>query len=279
VSGATSSAVDRAGLSDRAERVATLRALVDRTRPVSLAGQRVLPVLPALEACFSAAGGPQGLQRGSVVQVVGVAGATTLALALAAGPTRAGSWAAFVGLPELAWAAAAEVGVDLDRVVVVRPTERTRVTVLAALVDAFDVVLCGLGAANGRAGTLSATEARRLSARARERGSVLLVVGGRTGGVGPARRVWAGAADAELVVVDQEWSGLGQGWGHLRSRRVTVETGGRRGLDRPRRLGLWLPDGNGSVTAAETDLTSERTATERTATERTATVTPLRRVG
>jgi len=220
---------------DRAERVARLRTLVDRTRPVALAEQRVLPVLPALAGLLPG----QGLRRGATFQVSGEVGATSMALALAAGPTQAGSWAACVGLPELGWAAAAEAGVALDHLAVVRTPPASWAGVTAALVDAFDVVLCGLDHAP------SAAEARRLTARARERGAVLVVVGGRTAGAGPARRAWPGAADVELTVRASEWSGIGAGRGRLVHRRLRLEVGGRRGADRPRRADLWFPGPSG----------------------------------
>ena len=82
---------------------------------------------------------------GPLVQVDGLSGATSMALAVAAGPTRAGSWVACVGSDELGWSAAAETGVDLDRLVVVRSTPQSWATVTAALVDAFDVVAVRVG--------------------------------------------------------------------------------------------------------------------------------------
>jgi hypothetical protein len=226
-----------------------------------MADQRTIPVLPALEELLPG----RGLQRGSTVQVGGPVGATALALAMAAGPTRAGSWVACVGLPELGWAAAAEVGVDLERVAVVRTPAQSWPTVTAALVDAFDVVLCGLGHAP------SAADARRLTARARERGSVLILVGGRTAGAGPVRRVWPEVADVELAVLRSEWSGIGRGWGRLSQRRITLEVGGRRGLSRSRRVDLWLPGPSGVVPADPSPGT--RSARD------DGVVTPLRRVG
>ena len=259
---------DVVGGGDRAAAVQQLRELVDRTRPVSTAEQRVLPVLPAVESLLAG----RGLQRGTVVQVNGGAGATSLALAVAAGPTRAGSWVACVGLPELGWAAAAASGVELERLVVVRPTERSWATVVAALVDAFDVVLCGLDRSP------SAADVRRLQARARERGAVLVVVGGTAGSVGPARRSWPDAADVDISVVRSEWSGLGEGWGSLHSRRITVETGGRRGMRRGRRIDLWLPGPSGGPEPVSED--EARRSTDGEDDRRgTATVTPLRRVG
>ena len=104
---------------------------------------------------------------------------------------------------------------------------------------AFDVVLCGLDHAP------SAAEARRLTARARERGAVLVVVGGRTAGAGPARRAWPGVADVELTVGASEWSGIGAGRGRLVHRRLSLQVGGRRGADRPRRADLWFPGPSG----------------------------------
>ncbi len=263
---------DVVGGGDRSAMVQQLRELVDRTRPVSTAEQRVLPVLPAVEGLLAG----RGLQRGTVVQVNGGAGATSLALAVAAGPTRAGSWVACVGLPELGWAAAAASGVELERLVVVRPTERSWATVVAALVDAFDVVLCGLDRAP------SAAEVRRLQARARERGAVLVVVAGTAGSVGPARRSWPEAADVDISVVGSEWAGLGEGWGNLRSRRITVETGGRRGMRRGRRVDLWLPGPSGGPEPVADDEVrgGSRRADDHDGDRRQgATVTPLRRVG
>ena len=260
---------DDIAVEDRAAALARLRSLVDRTRPVSMADQRTLPVLPGLEGLLPG----RGLQRGSTVQVGGHAGATALALAMAAGPTRAGSWVACVGLAELGWAAAAEAGVDLDRVAVVRTPDASWGTVTAALVDAFDVVLCGLGHSP------SSTEARRLTARARERGSVLILVGGRTAGAGPARRAWPGAADVELSVISSEWSGIGVGWGRLGQRRVTLEVGGRRGLSRARRVDLWLPGPSGVITVADVADGGSSAAGADDDAVGDGVVTPLRRVG
>ena len=133
---------------------------------VDLARDRRLPVLPALEALLPGA----GLRRGTTVAVgaaPGVAGATSLALALAAGASQAGSWVAAVGLGSLGLVAAAELGVALERLVMVAEPGRDRegwASVMGALVDGFDIVLV---AALGR---LRPADARRLVARVRERG-------------------------------------------------------------------------------------------------------------
>lgn len=242
------------GMPARGATIAQLRELVDRARPVALAHERTLPVLPSLEPLL-----PGGaLRRGQVVAVAGGPGGTTLALALLAGPTRAGSWVACVGAPQLGWQAAAEVGVDLERTVVVRPPERSWVEVVAALVDAFDVVLCGPQHRPG------APEVRRLAHRARERGSVLVALGDPrvTTAAGLARqaeRSWA-SSDVRLSVVAGEWEGPGRGWGHLRARRVTVSAVGRGELARPRRVDLWLPGPDGAVAAVATGETRQELA-------------------
>jgi hypothetical protein len=213
--------------------LAQLRQIADRARPTVLAREQVLPVLPALRDLL-----PSGaLERGTTVGVTGDA-ATSLALALIAGPSAAGSWAAVVGVPTLGLAAAAELGVALERLVLVRePEPSSWGTVVAALVGAFDVVML---ASTNRVRT---TDARRLAARARERGSVLVQLGGvaRSGL----------ECDVRLTIGEVRWRGLARGHGNVRARRVIVETSGRRRAARPRRVDLWLLDDHGHVAVAE----------------------------
>jgi hypothetical protein len=205
-----------------------------QVRPVTLAAERMLPVLPALRSLMPDA---EGLRRGTTVSVGGGSGtgATSLAMALLAGAVRDGSWAAVAGLPTMGLAAAAGFGVALQRLVLVaEPPAATWATVVATLVDAFDLVLARTP------GRVRTGDARRLAARARERGSVLIVLADS----------WEGA-ELRLTVVDAVWEGLEAGHGHLRARRVTVETGGRRRADRPHLVDLWLPDPDGGVSVAE----------------------------
>jgi hypothetical protein len=210
--------------------------LKNLARPVSLARERTLPVLPALADLL-----PEGaLRRGSTVAVSG----TSLALALLAGPSQAGSWCAAVGLPSLGLVAAAEVGVALDRFpLVARPGEEWP-AVVAALVEAVDVVLVCLPR-HVRTG-----DARRLVAKARERGAVLVTTGSSA----------SLAADLRLVVSGAAWEGLGPGHGHLRARRIDVVATGRGAAARERRVSLWLPAAGGGVepcrlSCAEGDMT------------------------
>ena len=225
-------------------------------RPVVLAHEQVVPVLPALASLVSGPdpGAGAGLVRGSVVQVGGVA-ASSLALALLAGPSAAGSWTAVVGCPDLGLAAAAEAGVDLERLALVaEPPAADWAAVVAAFVGAVDVVVLG------PTHRVRAGDARRLAARARERGTVLVQLVARP----PGRVARAGAgsgagqasgaieADLRLTGVASRWHGLGHGHGHLQARRLVVEATGRRRAARPHRVELWLPDRTGAITAVST---------------------------
>src|SRR5690606_20324526 len=206
------------------------------------ARDRRVPVLPALEPLLPGA----GLRRGSTVAVgarPGVTGATSLALALAAGASQAGSWVAAVGLGSLGLVAAAELGVALERLVLVADPGRDRAgwgSVVAALVDGFDVVLVATGRRAG--GRLRTGDARRLVARVRERGAALVAVGGDL----PGDR-----SPLRLTVTASAWAGRGEGWGHLQGRRVAVEVDGRGEASRVRRAELWLPGPDGAVAVAE----------------------------
>jgi hypothetical protein len=213
-----------------------------RARPVTTADERALPVAAPLEPLL-----PAGLRRGTSVQVAGVRdglGSTSLALAVLVGPSAAGSWVAAVGVPSLGLAAAAGFGVELGRVVLVpdagEPGGPTWSTAVATLLESVDVVVVRPPR------RVPPGEARRLAARARERGSVLV----RLGAAGD----WPEAADVTLTVTSTSWEGLGQGDGHLRARRAVVEVGGRRGYDRPRATTLWLPGPGGVLDSAPAEV-------------------------
>ena len=171
-----------------------------RIRPTALAVDRTLPVLPALAGLF-----PGGLRRGTTIGVSGV-GARSLAIALMVRATATGSWVAVVGDPDLGLAAAAGQGLALERLVVVDAPDPTGWgPVVATLVGAFDLVMV---APRHRVG---AADVRRLAARCRERGSVLLHLGD-----GP----WPGRLDLRLVVGGAAGPGPTVGHGRLWSRRA-----------------------------------------------------------
>ncbi len=211
--------------------------LVERAAPVSLAADQRLPVLAALQPLLP----ERGLRRGSVVAVEG---SSSLALALAAAASASGSWCGAVGRPALGLVAAAELGIVLERFPLVPAPDPSATGpggwawVVATLLDALDVVLAWPPSGSGSgSGSVRPADARRLAARARERGSVLVVAAGG----------WPEAADIRLAVVRSEWVGPGPGHGRLRARRVEVVGGGRGAASRERRALLWLPDPMGAV--------------------------------
>ena len=213
--------------------LATLGALAERVRPASLSrDQERLPVLPPLEGLLPG----RGLRRGSSVSVgavAGIGGSTSLALALVARASATGSWVAAVGVPSLGLVAADELGVALERLVMVAAPERDAWGgVVAALIDGFDVVILQPGR-----GGVRPVDARRLVARCRERGTVLLQLG--TG--------WPEGADVVLEIGRARWEGVDDGHGHLQARKVRIEGGGRGEAAVPRRVDLWLPGPTGGV--------------------------------
>jgi hypothetical protein len=211
---------------------AMVSAPAQRGRPETVGrseGDRPLPVLPVLEPLFPTG----GLRRGSAVAVHGSA---SLLLALLAGPSRRGAWCAVVGLPGLGLVAAAEAGVELERLALVPDPGRDWAAVAAALLDAMEVVVV---APRGR---VPDGDVRRLAARARQRGAVLVPYGSVA---------WPGA-ELRLSVGGGVWEGLGDGSGRLRSRRVVVRSEGRGSAARLRELSMWLPAPDGEIRPAPT---------------------------
>jgi hypothetical protein len=195
-----------------------------RHRDDVLAGEGLLPVLPALRGLLP--GG--GLQRGSVV-TSGDWG--LLPLALAAEAASDGAWCAIVGVPTAGVRAAAEAGLDPDRMLLVAEPGPGWAQVVASLLDGFDIVLLRPPEQP------SAQLRRKLEAAARRYGSVLLVAGD-----------WSGA-QSRLLVTDAEWTGIGAGHGRVRARKAQVVASGRGAGERPRSAWLWLPGPDGTVTA------------------------------
>lgn len=200
-------------------------------------GERVpLPLAESLEQLL-----PSGLRRGSVLSVVG---STSLVLALAGEASREGSWVAIVGMPQVGLVAAARRGIDLGRLALVPHPGAQAATAAAACVDGMDLVVLGSGLA------LSDADRRRLGARARERGSVLLVAGQADAKAWPGTRV-------EFVVESSRWSGLGAGDGRLRDRDMVIavrERGGparRVTLRLDGEVSMWRPGVRDAVLTEE----------------------------
>ena len=128
-----------------------------------------------------------------------------LAVALAAGPSRAGSWVGVVSMPDVGWEAAQDLGLDLGRTIAVPDPGEHWLSVTAGLIDVASVVLVR------PRGRVSDGQAGRIAARLRQRGTVLIVDG-----------VWPRVA-LSLSTLRNRWNGLGWGSGHLQSREVTVQ--------------------------------------------------------
>ena len=239
--GDTAEGRGRAGGSDGQRARKSLALLAERTRPTASSQTRLLPVAPPLAGLFPDA----GLRRGSTIVVTGLAadtsggnagGGISLAMALLATASGAGSWCAFVGLPGLGAVAAHDLGIDLARLTVVPRPGAAWAEVTATLIDGVDLVaLCPPFPPRP-------AMVRRLVARARERRAVLVVVPGRAG--------WPEHPDVHLHVSDMRWDGGGAGEGYLHRRRMTVTATGRRAAVRPRRQCLWLPSATGAAAAA-----------------------------
>jgi len=104
--------------------------------------------------------------------------------------------------------------------------------VVAALLDGVDLVVAAVPPG------LRAPDARRLVARARERGSVLIPLL-------PAGASWVEGADLRLAVVAAHWHGVEAGHGFLQAREVQVAATGRGAAGRERSVRLWLPGHDG----------------------------------
>ena len=211
---------------EQASRAEQIHALQERIRGMQRTrlDTRTLPTSAALAELL-----PEGALAAGDSYVV--EGSTALALELLREPSRAGSWCAVVGVPDLGIEAAAAAGLDLDRLVLVPHPAEQWFAVVSALVDAVSVVLVH-PPARARVGEAAAN---RLAARLRQREAVLV-----------SMTSWP-RAQARLAVLESDWAGVGAGFGHLRARQVTVAASSPAWQGRTRSRRLWLPDATGAV--------------------------------
>jgi len=187
-------------------------------------GGGILPVLPALRGLL-----PQGgLARGAVVAV---AEFRLLCLALAAGASADGAWCGIAGIPGAGLLAAAGLGLDPGRILLVPDPGPVWPQVVASLLDGCELVLLRPPA------RASAQVRQRLEATLRRGRGVLLVAGD-----------WPGA-QVRLRVVTQRWTGLEDGHGRLRACCAEVVADGRGEAAMTRTCWLWLPAEDGGVAA------------------------------
>jgi hypothetical protein len=199
---------------------------------------------------------PDGLRRGSTVAITS---SVSLLLALLGPPSAAGAWVAMVGMPAISAEAALEAGIELERLAIITPpsvredrsdagartgpnssrradrsdpaggepdwTGASWTTAVGALLDAVDVVVA-------RPNGVTDGDARRLTARARSKGGILVLFG-------PQAASWP-AVEIELSATHGRWTGIDRGYGRLRQRQLRVAATGRGRSARPRNTELWL---------------------------------------
>lgn len=211
----------------------SLRELQERLGPVTLSTEQLLTVPAPLLPLFPFG----GMQKGASVGFEG-SGSMSVALALAASILDDNRWMAIIGFEEIGLLAASELGVRLDRLLLVTATSQAQlVPTMAALVEAVDIIaLCPRRRVGQR-------DARRLTARARERGTVLFHLDGGNS--------WPEAMHLHLTTESEGWDGLGDGHGHLRQRRLSVAATGRRSAAQRRQVSVLLPGPDGIIAPAE----------------------------
>lgn len=211
-----------------------------RVAPTTLAGDQLLSV-PELFHDLLPSG---GLQRGWTVRLEGSSSARALAWALLSTATTAGRWVATVNVAGISLAAASELGVAIERVLVIS-NARAEVwsATLGALIGAVDVIL--FDAPHHR---IPPSEYRKIASRCRERGTVLMELGtaqprrsGRFAGVGQLQY------DVSFSVQPSAWVGLESGYGHLQARGIDVSVSGRRATGRQRQGSFELPTADGTL--------------------------------
>lgn len=183
----------------------------------------VFPVCAAVAGVFPL----RGMERGRTYGVRGDA-ASSLVFALIAEATRGGAWCALVDMPHAGLRSAHEHGVALERVVCIDaesswPSVEGRV--IGALVEGFDIVVV-------RDPQWSAADARKVAARVKAQGAVLIVHGNISGV----------PVDACLTARTQDW----QFTACATQRTVQVLAEGRR-MPGGRTTTLLLPSSTGAA--------------------------------
>lgn len=207
---------------------------IGQIAPVVLAAEQVLPVPEVFHAILPG----NGLQRGWTTRVGGGSSARALAWAILGGVTTSGGWIAAVNVPGISLAAAQEVGVAIERVLIVTSPDDTWSAAVGALIGAVDVVM--FGSPRHR---IVPSEHRRMTSRTRERGSVLMELGEPR----PLRLTSQLQYDLSFDARPTEWMGLGQGHGCLRGRSLEVEVTGRRNRGTASRARFELPALDGTL--------------------------------
>ena len=181
----------------------TLQQRINAMQPQRL-DARTLPTASGLVPLL-----PGGALRAGAMY--SVRGSWQLALMFLTEASQRGSWCGVLGCPSFGAEAAAELGVALDRCVLIPNPGEHALSIAGSLSDTFEVIVARFDA------HVSPANIERLSARLREHGTALVVMGD-----------WA-RGESRLTVLNSRWSGLGRGSGLLKGRELTVQTEDRRG--------------------------------------------------
>jgi hypothetical protein len=182
-----------------------------------------LPVPGPLATLF-----PRGsLRAGSSVALEGAA-STSLLLALAVAAAGEDSWCAIAGMPDLGLRSAMDAGLDPCRLALAPADGDQRPQVLSALADGVGVLVLGPDL------DLAPALWRSLLGRARTADTLVLAAAP------------PGRADLTLRATTQGWSGLSQGSGRLRRRRLALTAEGR-GIAGHRTAEVLLPQVDGMI--------------------------------
>ncbi|GAA1318049.1 hypothetical protein ACFSWE_07900 [Leucobacter albus] len=180
-----------------------LRQRISEMQPLRI-DERALPTAPGLGALL-----PGGAVRAGAAY--SVRGSWQLALSFLAEASQGGAWCGVLGCPAFGAEAAVALGIALDRCVLIPAPGKHALTLAGTLSETLSVVVARFDA------RVSPADIERLSARLREHGSALVVVGD-----------WA-RSESRLTVTSSRWVGLGEGHGALATRELTVQSEDRRG--------------------------------------------------
>lgn len=150
----------------------------------------------------------QGLRPG---MTVGVFGSRLASLLLAATLSERGAWCIYLGSSDTGWGAAARLGLELERTVVIPRIEAALSGRIASLaVDGFDVVVCG------KELRLDRRAKKALSRRALDRGAVVIGEG------------WDTRETVSAYFVSA--FGTAEGSGHIGDIYIDLESSARRNM-------------------------------------------------
>ncbi|GGC65247.1 hypothetical protein IEU95_04805 [Hoyosella rhizosphaerae] len=169
----------------------------------------VLPVPAPLKSVLPSGGVVKGT-------VCSVAGSSYIVLGIIAEVTQSGGYVAIVGLPNLGLAAAVDMGANLRRVAVIPDPGSDPVDVAAVLLDGMDLVVLSLHDTQ-----VQPSRARAVTARVRNKKSVLLVVGGS----------WP-VVHMRIEGNVRAHEGLERGHGRIRGMSLSVRASSRSGRQR-----------------------------------------------